>query len=200
MARRTFTSAEAIAAESVEVEDNARRFYYVPDFKQVDDELLFIWAEAVSAYLAGQGGTRITQIEAAFLSDIIRPWLTESFDEGWGPVRAARELRKRWDGLKGPRAERIARTELVSANNFGSMLGAESVQQRLGRGLRKAWLATMDGRVRETHAAADGQTRGLQEAFNVGGASLQYPGDPGAPAAEVINCRCTQTFELIQDE
>jgi hypothetical protein len=37
----------------------------------------------------------------------------------------------------------------------------------------------------------DGQERGLNEPFDSpSGAQLMYPGDPDAPAEEVINCRC----------
>ena len=31
----------------------------------------------------------------------------------------------------------------------------------------------------------------MDEAFDVGGAQLQFPGDPDGPAEEVCNCRCT---------
>lgn len=55
---------------------------------------------------------------------------------------------------------------------------------------RKRWVTMHDDRVRETHAVADGQTVGLDEAFFVGGYPMQHPGDRNAPIGETINCRC----------
>lgn len=55
--------------------------------------------------------------------------------------------------------------------------------------------STPDARTRETHRAADGQTRTVGEPFTVGGASLKYPGDPSAPPAEVIGCRCVVLYQ-----
>lgn len=84
---------------------------------------------------------------------------------------------------KTSRAKMIARTETVGAANFGSQ---ESYEQA---GVEeKEWLATLDDRVRDSHAALDGDVVGLNETFNNG---LAYPGDPTGDAGEIINCRCT---------
>ena len=56
--------------------------------------------------------------------------------------------------------------------------------------LDKVWIATIDGKTRPTHFAADGQRAPLAGSFTVGSASLSYPADPAGPAAEVRNCRC----------
>ncbi|AYB70553.1 capsid maturation protease and MuF-like fusion protein [Mycobacterium phage Serendipitous] len=56
--------------------------------------------------------------------------------------------------------------------------------------LDKVWIATIDGRTRPTHFAADGQRAPLAGSFTVGGTHLAYPADPTGPAAEVKNCRC----------
>lgn len=84
------------------------------------------------------------------------------------------------------RTEMIARTETIRASNAGAMglyddWGVE----------RREWLATMDGRTRDTHAAANGQVRAKGEAFDIGGSPMMYPGDPSGPPEEFINCRCT---------
>lgn len=83
--------------------------------------------------------------------------------------------------------ERIARTEVIKASNGGAMLAyrqSEVVDE-------KEWLATPDTRTREDHAAADGQRVALDEPFLVGTSRLDFPGDPSAPAEQVIKCRCT---------
>jgi hypothetical protein len=56
--------------------------------------------------------------------------------------------------------------------------------------LEKTWIATLDGKTRDTHFAADGQRAPLAGTFTVGNAALAFPGDPAGPASEVRNCRC----------
>jgi hypothetical protein len=55
----------------------------------------------------------------------------------------------------------------------------------------KEWQATPDQRTRETHRIADGQRVPLTAPFQVGGASLMFPGDPTGPVGELANCRCS---------
>ena len=65
--------------------------------------------------------------------------------------------------------------------------------------LDKVWIATIDGKTRPTHFAADGQRAPLAGSFTVGGAHLAFPADPTGPAAEVKNCRC-RVGVLAHDE
>jgi len=58
-------------------------------------------------------------------------------------------------------------------------------------GEAKEWLATQDDKVRDAHAAADGQKVPIDESFDVGGEQLEYPGDVAGSPENVINCRCT---------
>lgn len=92
------------------------------------------------------------------------------------------------------RATTIARTEVVSASNAGAL------QQMLAMGAdgpaEKVWLSTSDGRTRESHRLANGQSVAIEEPFAVGGVSLNFPGDPRAPVDEVVNCRCTLTWNI----
>lgn len=90
------------------------------------------------------------------------------------------------------RAVTIARTEVVSASNAGSLAGASALGPYGPE--RKQWLATIDSRTRDSHMAADGQVVAMTEQFDVGGALLEYPGDPSGPAREVVNCRCTVIY------
>lgn len=92
------------------------------------------------------------------------------------------------------RADTIARTETHGAANYGSNEAAKLT----GLPLRREWLAAEDERTRETHAAADGQIVGQDEAFDVGGSALMYPGDPSGTPEETINCRCTLGY-LVDD-
>lgn len=54
----------------------------------------------------------------------------------------------------------------------------------------KVWCAHMDKRTRDSHFAADGQQVPVDAKFRVGGSELDFPGDPGGPPKEVVNCRC----------
>lgn len=88
-------------------------------------------------------------------------------------------------------AERIARTEAHAATEGGAWSSQQAWQEASGEELFHQWIATSDERTRPTHAAASGQRVPLDEPFIVGGATLQYPGDPNGDAAEIINCRCS---------
>jgi hypothetical protein len=100
---------------------------------------------------------------------------------------AARES----EGIWREKARRIARTETMGALNGGTFQGAVAYSQAAGETMHKQWWATSDSRVRPDHWAAHGQTRPLDQPFDVGGWPMQHPGEAGAPAGEVVNCRCT---------
>lgn len=92
------------------------------------------------------------------------------------------------------RAEAIGRTEAMASLHAAQ---EQSIDQAVQSGSVQAadvgfvWRTAHDGRVRDSHAAMDGQTVKKGELFTTGtGARLRYPGDPLGPAEEVINCRC----------
>lgn len=92
------------------------------------------------------------------------------------------------------RAETIARTETTRVLNTARQETTEKVIEESGipeDEVVRTWAATDDARTRDTHAAMDGQERGLNEPFeSPSGALLKFPGDPDAPPEETINCRC----------
>ena len=91
------------------------------------------------------------------------------------------------------RAEVIGRTESLRSMNAARDNAIESVIDKGGtkeKYVSRKWRATHDGRTRETHAAASGQVRKLDEFFQVGGYDLKRPGDPAGPPHETIQCRC----------
>lgn len=96
------------------------------------------------------------------------------------------------------RATVVARTEVQGAVQAGAYFGAlEAARLRGDPAPFKQWISTVDKRTRPTHVAADQQRTLLSEPFVVGGARLQFPGDPRGPAQEVIQCRCAALyFEL----
>ena len=106
-----------------------------------------------------------------------------------GVPQQARILRKTFNHYSQFQAERFVRTEATNAANFGTMQSALTVFP--GQEMKKEWIASFDDRTRDTHAEADGQVVNYNDPFFVGGYQMQYPGEPGAPANEVINCRCS---------
>lgn len=87
------------------------------------------------------------------------------------------------------RAERIARTETLTAVSIGQAAAVENAKEVIP-GLKKGWMNSGDDRVRDAHKSPlHGEVVGVDEKFSNG---LRYPRDTNAlDAAEVINCRCT---------
>jgi hypothetical protein len=100
----------------------------------------------------------------------IRDLVAQARIDGVGVSELATRIRSQafGDAITTARATTIARTETVGALNEGAM------------------------RVRSSHKAAerDGWIP-IEQAYSNG---LQYPHAPGAPAKEVVNCRCSQMF------
>lgn len=98
------------------------------------------------------------------------------------------------------RAETIARTEARQVLSEGQQEAFEQTMRMAslsGDDVEQMWNTNMDGRERMTHGLLDGQTQPWGGLFqSVSGAQLRYPGDPLAPAAEVIICRCHRTFRI----
>lgn len=94
---------------------------------------------------------------------------------------------KEYFGGSAYRAERVARTEVISCNNAAAQ---DTYKENEVEG--HEWLSTSDDRTRDDHAEADGQVRPINEPFDVGGEQLMYPGDPSGSAENVIQCRCTE--------
>ena len=89
---------------------------------------------------------------------------------------------------------RYARTCMTSAQNAGRIAAMNDAAD-MGIKVKKKWLATLDGRTRDSHAALDGQVREINEPFDSPLGEIMFPGDPSASAANVWNCRCTMINE-----
>lgn len=88
------------------------------------------------------------------------------------------------------RARTVATTEVTRAYGAGTLAAGMEQSRVTGRMLRKRWDTEHDQRVRATHRDVDGAVVDLSMPFYVGGFPLLFPGDPLAPAEEVVNCRC----------
>lgn len=90
-----------------------------------------------------------------------------------------------------------ARTAMTAAQNAGRQ-ETYNRAAKMGIGIKKRWMATLDGHTRREHADADGQTVERSARFTVGGHGMLYPGDRNAPAHLVYNCRC-RTVGVLTD-
>lgn len=98
------------------------------------------------------------------------------------------------------RGQTIGRTEAMTALHQSQQ---EAMQQAFDKGqvqqqhVRKIWHSAEDDRVRETHRVLDGESTSFEGVFtSPSGATLRFPGDPLAPGAETINCRCTLSMRV----
>lgn len=102
------------------------------------------------------------------------------------------KLRKRIQKVTGQTARqamRVARTERTRVQSQARVQAMEEAAA-MGIQIEYEWSTRMVNS-RDTHIAMNGQCRKTGEAFNSpSGAVLRYPGDPSAPAKEVINCQC----------
>lgn len=106
--------------------------------------------------------------------------------------KASKALRESFAFSQG-RAERIARTEILSAGRAGQYHG----DRQSGMVIGKKWMAAQQERTRRGHREADGQVVAFDEPFYVANGSgqvepLMFPSDTslGASASNVIQCRC----------
>lgn len=101
------------------------------------------------------------------------------------------------EALSGYDISRIVRTETHGILVQSEHDNVASEADDLDIEMVKVWKsAKFSLRTRPTHVAADGQTRAMDEMFEVGDALLRFPGDQMADAPEeVANCRCVVAYE-----
>lgn len=113
----------------------------------------------------------------------------------------ARMVGRYSDRLLELRGEMLGRTETMMA--LGTARD-HAMRQQIDGGkvaaadVTKKWRSAGDKRVRHTHAALSrAEPIGMEEAFiSPSGARLRYPGDPQAPASEIIGCRCYLQYQV----
>ena len=110
----------------------------------------------------------------------------ESMDKIAKRLRNVQEMNK-------TQAIRSARTLVTGAENKGRLDSHKRAEED-GIILEEKWVATKDGRTRNSHAMLNGETKKTNETFSNG---LEYPGDPSGRPEEVYNCRCTMTAKVL---
>lgn len=175
-----------------------------PEAKQLVEEAELLasardlWLEEIAAWLQTNGTVRALGILNT-TSRGVRNVISAGISQGLSIPNIASAIADFRGVTVGARSRLIARTEVISASNLGSMAAARATNLPL----KKEWIATADERVRDIHADADGQiVTGMDTAFAVGGEELLFPGDTslGATGENIFNCRCTVGYIPVDSE
>jgi HK97 family phage portal protein len=97
----------------------------------------------------------------------------------------AERTRRAFAGIDKARGLMIAKTETTVAYET-----ARAIAFRQAGVKWKKWLSSGLGNERLSHLNANQQIVSTSAKFTVGGYLMDFPGDPTAPAKEVINCNC----------
>lgn len=112
-----------------------------------------------------------------------------------------REIIKRIRKVTGQtvaQARRVAQTERTRVQSQARwQTGREAAA--MGLTIVNEWSTRMVNS-RDSHVALNGQKKPQGEAFRtIWGNELRYPGDPSAPAKEVINCHCVLVPDVVTE-
>lgn len=152
------------------------------------------WTSDILAYFRLNLFNKVVLPISDTTQDYIQQVLTEGIAQGWSIDEMVEKI-TRQDYLDG-RVERILRTEINRAINYGHELAGKTYEFKS----MKRWVAVHDHRTRHPHLEADGQTVELDASFNVGGEVMDFPGDPEASAANTVNCRCHTEIVPLRNE
>lgn len=122
--------------------------------------------------------------------------IQEGIKEGQALEKTTESLKTEFVDMTQSQLQRISRTETHSTYNqakYETMLQSQAVKG-------KRWLASGLSNMRDWHDEADGQTVYVEEPFNVMDEELMYPGDPAGSPENVINCACTITPVIKEEE
>ena len=168
--------------------------------KQSADQYQNQWRTSFASYGAAVAKTNVTLVQGTALKTLIALTTKLSRDPEFmavGAAEQARILRRQFDGYSQYQAERFIRTETTAISNKAILESASTIFPK--DQLQKEWSTALDGRERDSHARADGQTVPFNQPFIVQGEELMEPGDRRGSASNVINCRCVPIPVPIED-
>lgn len=150
--------------------------------------------------ILAQSGSQITHIAETTQLNVMRI-VKASYEQGLTIPDTASAIRAGMAAASPARATLIARTELVGAVNGASLAATQIVEDVTGEAMYKQWLVGPGAKYprHEDYDGLDGQTVTLDDYFDVGGFSLQHPGDPDGPPEEVCNCFPGSTLVVALD-
>ena len=139
----------------------------VPDIKYPDPSIDYAWSKK--------------QITSA---------ITQGILQGESIPELAKRVGKKLQSSNEKSMVRCARTAMTGAQNSGRIQAMHNAQG-MGIDVEKLWIATLDGRTRDSHRDLDGQLAKVDEPFHSLLGDIMFPGDPNAAPANLWNCRCS---------
>jgi HK97 family phage portal protein len=137
------------------------------------------------------------------ITKAIREAIADHIEAGEaGEVALSKTIQKTYRGFTNARARTIARTEVHTASNVASREAARALSIP---NLQKEWLSDLSDTARgldendsTNHISMNGEKVDIDEKFSVfsddGNDDMDGPGDPSAPADQIINCKCTLIY------
>jgi len=145
---------------------------------------------------------RYSMLRVTYISEATMRELQRMLDMSTSVEDFRIRMNSRWPGLSETRASRIARTETCGGSNAASLEAVRSMDS--ARVQMKTWRCIADSVTRDTHSMMDNVAVPVEDLFTWygphGAVSMDHPGDSmhGAPAAEVVNCRCRMHFNAVK--
>lgn len=130
---------------------------------------------------------------------IINNCITQGVIQGESIPKIAKRIANATANHNNKSATLYARTAMTSAQNGGRMQMLNEAKEK-GINVKKQWLATNDGRTRDSHIHLNGQIKDVDKPFKSDFGRIEYPGDPKAHPADVYNCRCTLVYVFPEYE
>lgn len=166
------------------------------------DAFLNEFQKTLVKFLVDNEGSRITSVRKSYIQYLTQI-ISKGVEEGKTLSMIATDMEKliksrnfyRWQAL------RIARTETTAASNYAATVSS-SVSGVL---MDKVWVSALDARTRQApdskfdHYHMNQVKVPLEDAFNVSGEKLMFPGDPNGSGGNVINCRCSVAQVVRRD-
>jgi len=160
------------------------------------------WNDKMKIYASERSLKKVESImttEQEAINKVIDSVIQESLDEGLGIIDTRRLLTRDLEGeemlsMENWQAQRIAMTEVGSAQNTASFMAA----QENSEGVKKLWMFIPGLKTfREEHKQyeEDGP-QDMDYDYDTVDGGLQYPGDPDGTAEQVINCYCSIGYEV----
>lgn len=128
--------------------------------------------------------------DKAWNQGVIASAVTQAIVQGESIDKLAARLSRDTANTDMKAMARYARTAMTGAQNAGRVETMHRAQD-MGIHVRKQWLATLDGRTRDSHRQLDGQEQDVDKPFKSEFGGIMFPGDPTAAPGDVYNCRCT---------
>ncbi|HOX27463.1 MAG TPA: phage portal protein [Candidatus Krumholzibacteria bacterium] len=132
------------------------------------------------------------------IKELVAAVVEAAGEEGASIGTVVGKIREGWGAWTRSQVETIARTEV------GTMYNTSRVEEMGQQEFTKhEWVTSIDEATRTSHEDVDGQIRNIGDPFDLidkdgNPVRMAHPQESGAPAEEVINCRC-ETIPVVED-